>query len=63
MIILKFKWLKNTDSSNEYCDYNPLGYSNKHSFGIVFNTDKHDSGGRHWMSMYINVKNKAYFIF
>ena len=23
-------------SSNEYCDYNPIGYSNKHSFWYCF---------------------------
>jgi len=59
----KSRWLKNTDSSSEYCDYNPLGYKNKHCFGIVFNTDKHDSGGRHWMSMYINTKTKVILFF
>jgi len=59
----KNRWLKNTSSKSEYCDYNPLGYKNKHIFGIVFNTDKHDSGGRHWMSMYINTKTKVILFF
>ncbi len=59
----KSKWLVNKNSSSEYCDYNPTGYKGKHCFGIVFNTDKHDSGGRHWMSMYINIKTKVILFF
>ena len=59
----KSKWLKNPGSNNEYCDYNPLGYKGKTSYGIVFNTDKHDGGGKHWMSMYINTETKVILFF
>jgi len=58
----KSKWLKFNKEKN-FCDYNPLGYKDKKIFGIVFNTDKHDSGGRHWMSMYINIEKKLILFF
>tara|TARA_B110001452_G_scaffold267267_1_gene276498 strand:- start:2384 stop:3457 length:1074 start_codon:yes stop_codon:yes gene_type:complete len=59
----KNKWLKNNNPNSDYCDYNPIGYKNKHCFGIVFNTDNHDGGGRHWMSLYINTKTKVILFF
>ena len=59
----KSKWLKNTNYKNEYCDYNPTGYKNKDTFGIVFNTDNHDGGGKHWMGLYINVKKSIILFF
>lgn len=31
--------------------------------GIVFNLDKHDEPGSHWVSMYISVKKKKVFYF
>jgi len=31
--------------------------------GIVFNLDKHDQPGSHWVSMYISVKKKTVFYF
>ena len=31
--------------------------------GIVFNLDKHDSSGSHWVSMYIDLKNKDVYYF
>jgi len=59
----KSRWLKNTNPTSDYCDYNPIGYKDKHCFGIVFNTDNHDGGGRHWMSLYINTKTKVILFF
>ena len=59
----KSKWLKNTNYKEEYCDYNPSGYKGKNVFGIVFNTDNHDGGGKHWMGLYINVKKKIILFF
>tara|TARA_Y100000768_G_scaffold388830_1_gene387644 strand:- start:5574 stop:6617 length:1044 start_codon:yes stop_codon:yes gene_type:complete len=58
----KSKWLQYKNSSN-YCDFNISNYKNKHIFGIVFNTDTHDSGGKHWMSMYINLKKNLILFF
>ena len=31
--------------------------------GIIFNTDPHDKGGEHWISLFINIKNKFIFFF
>ena len=59
----KSKWLKNPGSSSDHCDYNPFGYKDKCAYGIVFNTDKHDGGGKHWMSMYINTETKVILFF
>lgn len=35
----------------------------KTKIGIVFNLDKHDQSGSHWVSLYINIKNKFMFFF
>lgn len=35
----------------------------KSKIGIVFNLDKHDQSGSHWVSMYIDIKNKFIFFF
>ena len=32
-------------------------------FGIIFNLDPHYKGGSHWVSLFINVKNKTIFYF
>jgi len=58
----KAKWLKYNKSSN-YCDFNPLAYKDKNIFGIVFNTDVHTGGGRHWMGLYINLNQKIILFF
>ena len=50
----KSKWLT-FDHNKSYCSFNPNAF-NKNSYGIVFNTDNHDGGGKHWMGLYINVK-------
>jgi hypothetical protein len=31
--------------------------------GIIFNTDPHDKGGAHWISMFINIKKGEIFFF
>jgi hypothetical protein len=33
------------------------------SFGIIFNLDKHDEGGSHWVSLYISVKKNPFAFF
>lgn len=35
----------------------------KTKFGIVFNLDKHDEPGSHWVSLFIDTKNKFVFYF
>ena len=32
-------------------------------FGIIFNTDPHNKGGAHWISLFINLKKKFIFFF
>lgn len=59
----KSKWLINSNYKDKYCNYNPTGYKNKNIFGIVFNTDKHDGGGKHWMALYINLEKKVILFF
>jgi hypothetical protein len=35
----------------------------KTKIGIIFNTDPHNKPGQHWISMFINIKNKKIFFF
>jgi len=35
----------------------------KTKIGIIFNTDTHDNSGEHWISLFINVKNKQILYF
>jgi hypothetical protein len=35
----------------------------KTKIGIVFNTDPHNKGGEHWISMFINIKKQSIFFF
>ena len=35
----------------------------KFKFGIIFNTDPHDKGGSHWISLFINVRKKFILYF
>jgi hypothetical protein len=43
--------------SPEICDIDlkQIKKTNKHMVGIVFNTDTHDRGGQHWISMFIGL--------
>jgi hypothetical protein len=35
----------------------------KRKIGIIFNTDTHDLGGSHWISLFINIKQEDNYIF
>jgi hypothetical protein len=35
----------------------------KKKIGIIFNTDPHDKGGTHWISLFINIPKKMIFFF
>ena len=35
----------------------------KFKLGIIFNTDTHEKGGSHWVSMFINVKTETIYYF
>jgi hypothetical protein len=35
----------------------------KNKLGIIFNTDKHDQSGSHWISVFINIPKKLIFFF
>jgi DNA-binding transcriptional regulator GbsR (MarR family) len=37
--------------------------SGKNKIGIIFNLDKHDEGGSHWVSLFINIKQGFIFYF
>lgn len=43
-------------------DINKLLKQGKNKIGFVFNTDPHDKGGEHWISLFVNLKKKK-FIF
>jgi len=49
---------------NELCHFNILTQlkRGKNKIGIIFNTDPHNKGGEHWISMFINL-SKEPFIF
>lgn len=36
---------------------------NKTKIGVIFNTDPHDKGGQHWISLFINLKTNTLFFF
>jgi len=36
---------------------------NKNKIGVIFNLDKHDEDGSHWISLFIDIKNKLIFYF
>lgn len=35
----------------------------KTKIGVIFNTDTHDKGGEHWISLFINIKKGTIFFF
>jgi hypothetical protein len=50
---------------NELCTFD-LGEQMKRGytrFGIIFNTDKHDGPGKHWISMWVDVSRGVMFYF
>ena len=50
---------------NDLCAFNLQSYFNKgkEKIGIIFNTDPHDEGGSHWISLFINVPERYVFFF
>ncbi len=49
--------------SDELCNFDIEKYIkiNKTKFGIVYNLDKHNQGGSHWVSLYIDLDDKLCF--
>lgn len=47
------------------CNFNLKNYIDQgiNKIGIIFNTDPHDKGGEHWISLFINIKKKFIFFF
>jgi Ulp1 protease family, C-terminal catalytic domain. len=44
-------------------DYGDLLNNGKHKLGIVFNLDKHNQPGSHWVSLYIDIKSGGVYFF
>jgi hypothetical protein len=53
----------NSCVSEELCKFDLKKYNGKNKFGIIFNTDKHNESGSHWVSLFIDVENKIIFYF
>ena len=51
--------------SEELChiDLQELTKSGINKIGIIFNLDRHDESGSHWVSMFINIKERFLFYF
>ena len=49
----------------EMCKFHIKDWMNKNKtkIGFVFNTDPHDKGGEHWISLFINAKTEEIFFF
>jgi hypothetical protein len=49
----------------ELCNFNLQQQINsgKTKIGIIFNTDKHTGGGKHWFSLFINIKKGEIFFY
>jgi Ulp1 protease family, C-terminal catalytic domain len=49
----------------ELCNFNLEEQikNGRFKIGIIFNTDPHDKGGSHWISMFINIKKGEIFFF
>ena len=50
---------------DELCnlDLKEMKKQGKFKIGIIFNTDPHDKGGQHWISMFINIKRGLIFFY
>ena len=42
-------------------DFNKLMKEGKNRIGIIFNTDRHDQAGQHWISMFADLNGLVYF--
>jgi len=49
----------------ELCNFDLYNYlhSGKTKIGVIFNTDPHYKGGSHWISLFINIKQKYIYFF
>lgn len=49
----------------ELCHFNLFNHLKKgyNKIGVIFNTDPHDKGGEHWISLFIDVNKKIIFFF
>lgn len=59
------KQINNKCVWEELCNFNLKDQINekKTKIGIIFNTDTHDKPGKHWISMFINIKTHKIFFF
>ena len=50
---------------NELCHFELSQHLHKghNKIGVIFNLDPHYKGGSHWVSLFINIKDKAIFFF
>jgi hypothetical protein len=49
----------------ELCNFNLSNQikNGKTKIGIIFNTDPHNKGGQHWLSLFINIKKRKIFFY
>lgn len=47
----------------ELCHFSLKKYTNFKKIGIIFNLDKHDQSGSHWVSLFIDITNSFIFYF
>lgn len=57
--------IDNTCVENSLCHFNlkHLMDNGKFKIGISFNTDPHNKGGEHWISMFVNIRRGIIFFF
>lgn len=55
--------INNSCVSNELCSLHLGTLTTVHDIGIIFNLDKHDEPGSHWVSMFIDKSIKKIFYF
>ena len=50
---------------NDLCRFNVsnLLHEGKNKIGFIFNTDPHTKGGKHWISMFMNLKKGEIYFF